>query len=382
MATNGQSQPVPETIERRLILGCVLIALLVVGLVLLAIRNIHDAGKASDWVNHTHAVILELDSIEASLHAAEGAHRSYLLTGDARDQDAYRQFFSSMSSSLAVTKVLMAGEAAQLKRLADLEPLLQARVDLARKAVEARGLRGVDGSREVLVASRARQDEILTIRRLIYEMKTAENDLLQERDHAQQASARAVRVTLVVGATLDALLLGFMFWLVRRDLGIRRHAAAALQAMNESLEEKVRERTAELAKSNEDLQLENMERQWAHAAMERRYRYAEMILGAVGEGIIVVGRGGSILDMNPMAIRMLGAAGQQYSGKPVSSILRLSAGETQDRLNDVLKKGKPVVDQSGTLVLADGSTKSVHWSCHPVVDDSKVVGGAIVVWPA
>ena len=51
-----------------------------------AVRSITRSVASSDWVNHTHAVILEAEGLRADLFVADGAPYTFVLTGDARDQ--------------------------------------------------------------------------------------------------------------------------------------------------------------------------------------------------------------------------------------------------------------------------------------------------------
>ena len=55
-----------------------------------AVRNTERSIKSEDWVNHTHAVIIDAGDILSYLHAGDSALRTYLITGDKRDQAAYR----------------------------------------------------------------------------------------------------------------------------------------------------------------------------------------------------------------------------------------------------------------------------------------------------
>ena len=52
----------------------------------------------------------------------------------------------------------------------------------------------------------------------------------------------------------------------------RRRAVTTLETANRDLDAKVRERTAELVASNEQLTIENLERRWANQALEHQHR--------------------------------------------------------------------------------------------------------------
>src|SRR5476649_2576885 len=102
-----------NNVEKRIIILFVLVLAVLGFVAIISVRNIQRAIESSDWVNHTHAVILEGNAIVSSLHAGDSALRTYLLTGDIRDQSAYRTAYSEMVEHLQTAKALTRTEAAQ-----------------------------------------------------------------------------------------------------------------------------------------------------------------------------------------------------------------------------------------------------------------------------
>ena len=56
-----------------------LIAAVVVALAIVAVRNINRSVASSDWVNHTHSVILQVEALRSEMYVAEGALHTYVL---------------------------------------------------------------------------------------------------------------------------------------------------------------------------------------------------------------------------------------------------------------------------------------------------------------
>ena len=95
-----------DNIETRVIgLFLVMVGILIY-VAISSLNNIARSIETSDWVNHTHDVILQADAVMSSLHAGDAALRTYLLTGDRRDQGAYRTAYGEMLEHLAEAKAL------------------------------------------------------------------------------------------------------------------------------------------------------------------------------------------------------------------------------------------------------------------------------------
>jgi PAS domain S-box-containing protein len=103
---------------------------------------------------------------------------------------------------------------------------------------------------------------------------------------------------------------------VLRDLTEQRRHEEALRQARDELELRVRERTAQLALTNQELQAEVARRQNAQAALEQLSRQNQLILQAAGEGILGLDRTGTITFVNPAAANMSGWSAADLIGKP------------------------------------------------------------------
>jgi PAS domain S-box-containing protein len=103
---------------------------------------------------------------------------------------------------------------------------------------------------------------------------------------------------------------------VLRDLTERRRHEEALRQARDELELRVRQRTTELAKANNELRAEVARRRKAQAALEHLSRQNQLILQAAGEGILGLHRAGNITFVNPAAAHLSGWAAEDLIGKP------------------------------------------------------------------
>ncbi len=77
-----------DTTVSRILASFAVICAIVVAVAVASVRNINRAVESSDWVNHTHAVILEVSGVFSSLQEGNGAALTFLVTGDSRNQAA------------------------------------------------------------------------------------------------------------------------------------------------------------------------------------------------------------------------------------------------------------------------------------------------------
>jgi len=351
---NPPDIPFDPAIERKLLGWLVFALLIVAGMAGAAIQNNARQEESAAWVNHTHAFILETDAILSSLHAAEAAQRTFLLTSDAAAKTLATKRFGEMAEHLEVARTLAFENPEQLKRLESLGALLQKQIDWSKQA-----------NANVFTNAEVRAN-IVEIQRQIAEGENQENALLLQREQKLQRHTRRTEQILYTGAGLNLGLVGFAFFLVQRDLNLRRRAAAALQAANESLEIKVKERTAELADANEKLQIENLEQKWGQAALRRVVQHHELILNSIREGIFVVSRNGHIIASNAAAEELVGAC----AGKSVSAFF-----EPIDALLTAIKDGRKIENERA--VLKNGAR--VRLACYPAHDRENLTGAVITV---
>jgi signal transduction histidine kinase len=86
----------------------------------------------------------------------------------------------------------------------------------------------------------------------------------------------------------------------------RRRAETELQRAHDELETRVKERTAELASTNEALRVEITDRLRADAELRNQTRVLESILESIADGVVVAGHEGKFLVFNAAAEQILG----------------------------------------------------------------------------
>jgi len=384
MSTDPNLPALADARTLRRILACfALIAAVLVAVVFASLRNLNRSIATSDWVNHTHALITELDALQPTLAAAEAGLARYLAGGNPHDHADYQDKFAELGERVDVAAALVSGSPAEAEQFNAIAALLAQR---AKRAGELSQLRqsGDTLALEARLADTTDGGQLRELARLVERFRERQAGLLAERDRASFLQAQTTRWTVIGGLALDLLLLAGAIWLIRDDLAARRRATLLLAQTNEQLEAKVRERTAELTAANARLAAQNLEERWAKQAVEHQNRYNLLIIDSIADAVFVVTKLMNISRMNPAAIHLTGYEPAEAVDKPLGRLLWLAVDggtsrPTFDPLTRTLIEGHELRDKSAFVSTKGGQSVPVRLSVFPLRDRDKVVGGVVVV---
>ena len=200
-------------------------------LLLYSQHAINELAESRMRVEHTYAVLSQLEHLRSDVEAAEAAHRGYLMTEKESFLQAYYQTQKRIPGALKELKNLTADNAAQQERLEALSPVIQALFNQAKKDISARA-----PSPEQAADTTLRTKSLIDQSRVLFELLSAEeNMLLRERAAASAAKLQQLRWWQSgVGLSFMALLL-MAYVKAQREIKARRRAENELresQALN------------------------------------------------------------------------------------------------------------------------------------------------------
>ncbi|MCD9014921.1 response regulator [Parachryseolinea silvisoli] len=169
--------------------------------------SIQNLLTSTEWVNHTHQIIIEMDGIRSAMVDAETGQRGYLLAGDDRFLEPYRDSEVRAKSAFSRVKMLTADNPEQQQNLEELDALITERFRLLELSVSAKR-NDEPIKKENLQSGRESMDKI---RALIERMEELERDLLKTRT-SEMDRFSSFTPWLIVAAAIIALLITVMFY--------------------------------------------------------------------------------------------------------------------------------------------------------------------------
>jgi len=226
------------------------------------VRNSEDR----QWVTHTHLVLEKLDSLQIGLIDAETGQRGYIITGEEAYLAPYRDGIGRISREIRELRELTADNPVQQGSLDRMEPLIAEKLGVLQNRIEIRRKEGLAAG-VAAVAEGSGKQFMDQIRVLVAGMKHEEDRLLALRSSELEASARGIRLIIMIGEALGFLFLAAAGLIIQQEMRRRASAELEVRTLNMQLERRVAERTAELAERARDLERSNMElQQFAYVA--------------------------------------------------------------------------------------------------------------------
>lgn len=204
-------------------------------------------------VSHTLEVENSLAAVQILVRRAESSQRGYLLTRNPRYLQLFDASRGALPAELEELKGLTGDNPSQIASMDQLLPKIAEKMAEVERTVAL----GREGQwEEALAIVTTDQGEALmqAITLTIEAMKAEEDRLLKTRSASAATSARWLLVMNVFGVVAIVSLAGLSIHLSQRTTRALRQAHAALSVINEDLEKRVQERTADLQEANQEIQ--------------------------------------------------------------------------------------------------------------------------------
>lgn len=219
----------------------------------LGVRAATTLEENTAWVEHTLQTIGALEELGLGVSGATNARRGYTLTGDTEQRESYERAVAALTDAGRRLRALTVDNPRQQRRLDELEGLLRRDVARQRVALDYRRAHGLQIDREAEETQRGTR-AYQEIRERLNDIAAEERALLVERELRRAASITRQNVVEVVGAGASLALILTVLIRMRREIRRRQHSEQAFKRLNEALDRRVEERTAELRAANDELE--------------------------------------------------------------------------------------------------------------------------------
>ncbi|HEY9176215.1 MAG TPA: CHASE3 domain-containing protein [Flavipsychrobacter sp.] len=167
-------------------------------------NRIKVLDKAFDSVTHSVRIKQKLRQVEAEISSCESAQRGFLLTGDSVFLEHFHVATRQSRQAADTISLLTAGNSEQAAHAAELQELVNVRINLLKRTMETEGFRDADVAikRIYLLNGKKIMDSLLGLND---KMLTAENELLEERKKYRD-EARELTPKYVLGILMFSVL--------------------------------------------------------------------------------------------------------------------------------------------------------------------------------
>jgi signal transduction histidine kinase len=239
--------------------GFLLVTGLLVSVIGMAYRETRQQIRSSDSVIHSRDVLSAIADYAAATKSASNAVTDYYANGTESDVAAFTTAKANIHVMIDRLQRLTADNPTQHRLAENLNSQMDQAVVFLQQVIDLRrqGKKGPDDLQGITKAIKPVSAEL----NKTYEtMIRAENDLLKARSNAQAGAARrAIRLELW-GGVLALMLMMSVLAVFLRESSIRLRAEQELAQTNAQLEQRVRDRMADLEHVNTLLRKENSER--------------------------------------------------------------------------------------------------------------------------
>lgn len=203
----------------------------------------------------TTEVIASFEQLLSVMRDAETGQRGYIITGNDSYLDPYRDALARIDSQLIYANRLTADNPVHLQNLARLEELIRRRFIVLERNIILRREQGIEVARSAILEGVGKQI-MDSIRVMITGMENHERAILTMRLEKLRTSGDQATYTFIVANVVGVILVIIVYVLLNRDVRLRVQREHELRAAHNELENRVRERTAELTETNAALTAE------------------------------------------------------------------------------------------------------------------------------
>ena len=238
----------------RFLLGAVALGFLLLLAAVIAATSVARANERhTEWVAHTYEVEVAAEHAQLLVEQAEATRRGYLIARQQRYLDAYRDFERRVVPAIDRLATLTRDNPRQQAEIA-----IYRRVNAALSAARAHTIALMRAGRiaeaQAYFIAEADFARPRAVRDSSARILAEERRLLGRREADQRRSGQWLFIVISGAGVLLTLLVALTLLTVLRFIRDLSASRRGLQSLNETLEDRVGERTADLTRANEEIQ--------------------------------------------------------------------------------------------------------------------------------
>jgi PAS domain S-box-containing protein len=239
-------------------------------------NNITLYKQSVELIGHTNNVLQSTDEVKLLLSNIQLQRRSYIVKGDEKYHQKYKELQSALRSEIEHLKILTNDNPAQKKHLTTIDSLSVSMNTLLDSSIAIFVNEGKVSPYQTELAMRS-HDDLEKVNEIAFQIKNEEFRLLEERQKTSKSSLTNTQVFIIITSLFAFSVLGLSLFIFNKLIKNKNDADSLLKKSYEELEDKVEERTSELKTSNKNLVTEiNNRIKIENSLRESEIRFREM----------------------------------------------------------------------------------------------------------
>jgi PAS domain S-box-containing protein len=341
---------VPQRTELLSLLTALVVVSLIAGL---SLQARIDINRGREQVATTRRIVEGTNTLLSLLKDAETGQRGFLLTGNDRYLNPYRQAIAEIPSTLKVLADATANtRPSQGRRIEDLRASIGGKLDELEQTIDLRRTKGLDAAVAVVLTDRG-NDLMEQIRRECSEIQMIANNGLARNTDNTRARVNQLGLIGTIGSA------GLLMLLIFSTIAIQRGTARRQQLIRELLESEA---------------ITGEARDWLQTT-----------IGSIGDGVIATDARGNVTLLNGVSESLTGWTRKDAVGLPLEQIFVISIEETgelvENPVSRALREGRIVGLANHTRLTArDGRHIPIDDSAAPIRDSTGNIIGVVLVF--
>jgi PAS domain S-box-containing protein len=308
--------------------------------------------RSAPQVQHSRALLQQIEQTLSSVRDAESSQRGFVLTGNPEYLEAYNAAVGTLPTELATLSAMVATEPVLRTRVASLSDLIAEKLAELKETVALRQNEGFRAALGVVQTNRG-QRAMDDIRKLGADLQNEVYAGLTQGIRERQEQGSRTRVTTALGAGFLCLFLLLATFDIGRATAERDRLIVDLGAAND--------RTT----ASRDL--------------------LHTTLTSIGDAVIATDEYGRVTFMNGVAENLTGWTQAQAAGRKLPEVLRIVSEETRQAVDSpvdkALREGVIVgLANHAMLISRDGSERPIDDSAAPIRNAQGRMVGVVLVF--
>jgi len=200
--------------QQRVFTGFGVTLFFVFALAIVSNRSIKTLQDNASWVTHSEVVLAKANHILELLTNAEAGERGYIITNMPAYMQPYRQSINLVNPEIKELREFVADDPAQVTRVDTLARFASIKLAEMQKIIAALDTKGFDAAKAIMLSNPDKLN-LDRISKSIDDIKTAENNLLDQRRGKSASSVFGTWIVILLGSVIIlANVLVLLFYII------------------------------------------------------------------------------------------------------------------------------------------------------------------------